>query len=105
MKIAWLALLPALFALPISSSAATIALLTGENEYHTAETLPAFARAELEPLGHRIVHIAAPPTEGENDFENIDALRDADLVIVSARRRAPEKALMECHSQRLSASK
>ncbi|MEA3209716.1 MAG: hypothetical protein QOE70_2773 [Chthoniobacter sp.] len=99
----WLAFI--LFALPSRSLAATIALLTGENEYHTAETLPAFARAELETLGHRIVHIAAPPTEGENDFANIDALRDADLVIVSVRRRAPQKELLEMLRRHLSAGK
>nr|MDQ3623486.1 hypothetical protein [Verrucomicrobiota bacterium] len=73
----------ALCLVPGASFAATIALLTGEDEYATGETLPAFARAEFEPIGHRIIHIAAPPAEGEHRFSNIDGLREADLVVVS----------------------
>ncbi|MHA3772558.1 ThuA domain-containing protein [Verrucomicrobiota bacterium sgz303538] len=88
-----------------TSSAATIALLTGENEYNTAETLPAFARAELEPMGHRIVHIAAPPTEDAHQFENINSLREADLVVVSVRRRAPQKELLDLLRAHIAAGK
>lgn len=103
----WLAALwiSALLAAPRDLSAATIALLTGENEYNTAETLPAFAKAELEPIGHKIVHIAAPVAEGEHVFENAAALAEADLVIVSVRRRAPQKELIEALRRHLSAGK
>src|SRR5688572_29610993 len=87
------------------ASAATIALLTGEDEYRTAETLPAFARAELEPMGHKIVHVAAPAKDGEHRFENIEALKDADLIVVSVRRRAPQKELIEALRAHLAAGK
>src|SRR5690349_16421440 len=89
----------------IDSSAATIALLMGENEYRTGEALPVFAREELEPMGHRIVQITAPPTDGEHRFENIEALKEADVVVVSVRRRAPQKELIDALRAHLAAGK
>jgi type 1 glutamine amidotransferase len=87
------------------SHAGVIALLTGEHEYHTEESLRAFAKAELEPLGHRIVYVAAPVAEGAGEFENIAALKEADLIIVSVRRRAPQAELIEILREHLKAGK
>ena len=65
----------------------------GDDEYKTEKTLPAFANAELEPLGVRCTFVIADP-KTPHDFKGIEALNDADLMIVSARRRAPTKEQM-----------
>ncbi len=60
----------------------------GEDEYQTEKTLPAYANAELEPLGVRCTFVIADP-KTPHDFKGIEALRDADLMVLSVRRRAP----------------
>ncbi len=62
--------------------------LIGDDEYETARTLPAFAEAELEPNGVRCTFVVADP-KSPHDFPGLEALADADLLFVSARRRAP----------------
>ena len=61
--------------------------LIGEDEYKTETTLPAFARKELEPMGIRCTFIIADPKR-PHDFPGIEALDDADLLVLSVRRRA-----------------
>jgi sucrose-6-phosphate hydrolase SacC (GH32 family)/nicotinamidase-related amidase/type 1 glutamine amidotransferase len=64
----------------------------GEDEYDTKETLPAFARAELELRGVRCRFVHADPRE-PNDFPGVEAaLADADLLVLSLRRRTPREA-------------
>jgi putative membrane-bound dehydrogenase-like protein len=65
----------------------------GDEEYKTEKTLPAFANSELEPLGVRCTFIIADP-KTPHDFKGIEALNDADLMLVSARRRAPTREQM-----------
>ena len=72
-----------------------IAMIIGENEYHTWETLPEFARKELEWRGYQVSYVLSSPNDGDSNFTHYEALRDADLVIVSVRRRTPPKAMME----------
>lgn len=60
----------------------------GDDEYQTEKTLPAFANSELEPLGVRCTFVIADP-KTPHDFQGIEALDDADLMVVSVRRRAP----------------
>ncbi len=62
--------------------------LIGEDEYKTEMTLPAFAASELEPLGVRCTFVIADP-KTPHDFRGIEALDDADLLVLSVRRRAP----------------
>ncbi len=62
--------------------------LIGEDEYQTEKTLPEFARKELEPLGIRCTFAIADPKK-PHDFPGVEALDDADLLILSVRRRAP----------------
>lgn len=62
--------------------------LIGDDEYKTEKTLPAFAKAELEPLGVRCTFVIAAP-KTPHDFKGAEALNDADLLVVSTRRRAP----------------
>jgi putative heme-binding domain-containing protein len=63
--------------------------LIGEDEYKTEVTLPAFAAKELEPLGVRCTFVIADP-RSPNDFRGVEALNDANLLILSVRRRAPK---------------
>ena len=63
--------------------------LIGDDEYKTEKTLPAFAVKELEPLGVRCTMAIADP-KSPNDFPGAAALNDADLLVVSVRRRAPK---------------
>ena len=62
-----------------------ILFLIGESEYQTEETLPAFARAELEPLGFETTFIA-PSKDNPNHFPGLEALKQADLLFLSVRR-------------------
>ena len=63
----------------------------GEDEYQTEKTLPAFANSELEPLGVRCTFVVADP-KTPHDFKGIEALHDADLMVLSVRRRARGRA-------------
>jgi putative membrane-bound dehydrogenase-like protein len=65
-----------------------VVFLIGEDEYKTETTLPAFAVKELEPLGLRCTMAIADP-KSPNDFPGALALDDADLLVLSVRRRAP----------------
>ena len=75
-----------------------VLFMIGEQEYNTKETLPAFAKAELTRRGIEcvFVHAGATPSgdpEADN-FVGIEQLRDADLLVLSVRRRTlPEAQL------------
>ena len=66
-----------------------VVFLIGEDEYKTETTLPAFAVKELEPLGLRCTMAIADP-KSPHDFPGALALDDADLLVLSVRRRAPK---------------
>ncbi len=72
-----------------------VCFIIGENEYSTWETLPAFARQELDGRGYRSTWVVAPTKEGDPHFENWEAIRKADLLVLSIRRRTPPMAMME----------
>ncbi|MEO6035644.1 MAG: ThuA domain-containing protein, partial [Verrucomicrobiota bacterium] len=82
-----------------------IAMVIGENEYHTWETLPEFARRELDWRGYQVSFVMASPRESDPNFTNYSALKDADLVVVSARRRTPPDAMMKLLHAHLDAGK
>jgi nicotinamidase-related amidase/type 1 glutamine amidotransferase len=65
-----------------------VVFLIGEDEYKTEITLPEFAKAELEPRGVRCSFVFADATD-KNNFPGIEKLKDADLLLVSVRRRVP----------------
>jgi len=65
-----------------------VVFLIGEDEYHTAETLPAFAKEELEKRGLRCTFIYSD-AKNKNEIPGLDALNSADLLFVSVRRRIP----------------
>jgi type 1 glutamine amidotransferase len=82
-----------------------IVMIIGENEYSTWETLPEFARQELVPRGYQVSTVAASPKDDDPNFQNFEAIRDADLVVVSVRRRTPPKAMIELLRAHVAAGK
>ncbi len=82
-----------------------IAIIIGENEYHTWETLPDFARKELEWRGYQISYVLSSSTDGDPKFTNYEAIKLADLVLVSVRRRTPPRAMMELLRAHIDAGK
>lgn len=81
-----------------------IFFLIGEAEYDTKTTVPAFARAELEPRGVRCT-FSLLPSEESNEFPHLDALKDADLLFVSVRRHTPPTAQMSAIRAHVAAGK
>ena len=65
-----------------------VVLVIGEDEYQTATTLPEFAERELATRGIRVTLVHASPRD-PNDFPGLEALRSADAMLVSVRRRTP----------------
>ena len=82
-----------------------IVMVIGENEYHTWETLPAFARQELAWRGYEVSYVQASPTEGDGHFQNYEQLRNADLIVLSARRRTAPLAMIDLLHAHVSAGK
>jgi type 1 glutamine amidotransferase len=66
-----------------------VVFMIGEDEYHTWETLPEFAKKELDPNKYYVTIVNAD-TKDKNDFPGlVEALRTADLLFLSTRRRTP----------------
>ena len=63
-----------------------IVFVIGEREYQTRHTLPIFAEQQLVPRGFRytLVHADA---DDRNAFPGLEAVQDADVVVLSMRRR------------------
>lgn len=68
--------------------------MIGEDEYRTWETLPEFAKRELEPRGHRVAVIQADSAD-KNRFPGLEsALSKGEVLVVSVRRRTLPKEQM-----------
>lgn len=91
------------FALP--TQAANLVFMIGEEEYFTWETLPAFAKNNIEQLGHRVTIIQADAADKNNFPGIVEALKDADLLLVSVRRRTPPKEQLDAVRTYLAAGK
>lgn len=73
-----------------------LVIIMAESEYQTAKTLPAFA---LKHLGKdfRVSKVFGSETDA-HDLPGLDVLNDADLALISARRRAlPSKQMALIH--------
>jgi len=70
----------------------SLVLITAEDEYNTQETLPDFAAKHL-GKEFRVKHIIANEKD-PNSLPGIEALKEADVAILSVRRRAPPRAQM-----------
>jgi type 1 glutamine amidotransferase len=87
------------------AEAARIVFMIGEDEYHTWETLPELAEKELKPKGHTVTIITADPANKHNFTGLVEALRDADLLFLSVRRRTPLKEQLDAVRAHLQAGK
>lgn len=70
-----------------------VVMLIGEREYHTAKSLPIFAKQHLYK-DMKVSYVLASEDDG-NLFVGVEAVRDADLLLVSVRRRALPKAHLQ----------
>jgi putative heme-binding domain-containing protein len=84
---------------------AHIAFVIGENEYHTWETLPQFAERELAWRGFDCSFVMSSPNPRDNQFTNWMAIKNADLLVVSVRRRAPPTEMLDLIRAHLKAGK
>ncbi len=82
-----------------------IALIIGENEYQTWDTLPEFAKKELAWRGYQIDFVTASQKLDDHDFKNWEVIPLADLLVISTRRRAPPKPMMDAIRAHLAAGK
>ncbi len=97
--------LASLLATSLAAAPAHVVLMIGEDEYKTWDTLPAYAGSTLRPAGHRVTIIHASK-ENKNDFPGlVAALRDADLLLVSVRRRTPLKEQLDAVRAHVAAGK
>ncbi|MEQ9072009.1 MAG: ThuA domain-containing protein, partial [Gimesia chilikensis] len=81
-----------------------ILFMIGEEGYKTAESLPAFAKAHLQPLGFRTQFIF-PDKDNPNSFSDLKAIKKADLLFLSVRRKTLPAAQMKLIQDYLNAGK
>ena len=82
-----------------------VVLMIGEDEYHTWETLPEFAERDLRPRGYRVTAVVADETDKHNFPGLVAALRTADLLVVSVRRRTPPREQLDAVRAHLAAGR
>lgn len=88
-----------------SNDRRSLLLLIGEDEYQTEVTLPALAKQELEPRGFQVRTVHADPMQ-PNHFPGLaEAVREADLLLVSVRRRTPPKEQLDALRAHVAAGK
>ena len=71
-----------------------VVFMIGESEYNTASTLPVFGKKHLEYRGIRCTFVHVNEND-PNDFADIGALKEANLLFLSVRRRTPPKAQLD----------
>jgi type 1 glutamine amidotransferase len=91
-------------ALHAADSRKKLVMLIAEPEYDTAKTLPEFAAKHLEK-DFRVVIVSGNPGANETSFDRIDEINDADVLLVSVRRRTPPKAQLEVIRRYVAAGK
>lgn len=82
-----------------------VVFLIGEDEYKTWLTLPAFAKKELSWRGLRVSVIEQTEGDKHRFLGLVEALRDADLLLVSTRRRALPQEQLDAVRAHLDAGK
>lgn len=96
------------FALLISAaSAANIVIMTVEdpNNYEAPRTMREFAEKELRPLGHRVTIIEGDKPQPHHFEGLVEALKEADLLVLFSRRRFPPKEQMAAIRAHLAAGR
>ena len=93
--------------LTCAASAANIVIMTVEdpNNYEAPRTMREFAEKELRPLGHRVTLIEGDKPQMHHFAGLVEALKDADLLVLFSRRRFPPKEQMAAIRAHLAAGK
>lgn len=82
-----------------------LVMLISESEYETAKSLPVFASKFLEK-DFRVVIVSGPTVDTEKHvFDRIGEIADADVLLVSARRRTVPKAQLDAIRRYVAAGK
>jgi type 1 glutamine amidotransferase len=105
-KILFLAALAALSACQAAAADTRkkLVLLIAEPEYDTHTTLPEFAAKQL-AKDFRVVTVAGSNTAAFTQFDAINEIADADVLLVSVRRRTPPKAQLDAIRRHIQAGK
>jgi nicotinamidase-related amidase len=82
-----------------------IVMVIGDDEYKTEVTLPQFSKNDLEPLGFNVKIIHSDEKDKNNFPGLVDAVKNADLVLVSVRRRLPPKEQLDAIRAHVAAGK
>lgn len=83
----------------------SVVMLIGDDEYKTEVSLPAFAKSELEPLGFDVTIIHSDSAD-KNRFPGlVEALKKADLLLISVRRRLPPPEQLDAVRAHVAAGK
>jgi len=81
-----------------------VVFMIGEKEYKTKETLPVFAKKYLTTRGIRCTFVHADEKD-KNHFPGLEAIKTADLLFLSVRRRALSGQQMKLLRQYLKSGK
>ncbi len=93
--------------LTCAASAANIVVMTVEdpNNYDAPKTLREFAEKELQPMGHRVTLVLGDKPQMHHFAGLVEALKDADLLVLFSRRRFPPEEQMAAIRAHLAAGK
>lgn len=81
-----------------------LVMLIAEPEYDTARTLPEFAARQL-AADFRVVIVGGTSDAGDTSFANLQEIADADVLLVSVRRRTPPEAQLAAIRRHVQAGK
>ena len=81
-----------------------LVMLIAEHEYETAKTLPEFAAQHL-AKEFRVAIVTGSLAPGEVAFDRINEIADADVLLVSVRRRTPPQAQLDAIRRHVAAGK
>jgi type 1 glutamine amidotransferase len=100
-------ILAAFIALASAASASNIVIMVVEdpNNYAAPRTMRDFAEKQLRPLGHHVTIIDGDKPQPHHFAGLVEALRDADLLVLFSRRRFPPKDQMAAIRAHLAAGK
>lgn len=100
-------LLTLLFAFIATAQAANVVIMTVEdpNNYEAPRTMREFAEQQLKPAGHRVTIIEGDKPQPHHFTGLVEALKDADVLVLFSRRRFPPKEEMAAIRAYLDAGK
>jgi type 1 glutamine amidotransferase len=100
-------LLTLLFGLITAAPAANIVIMVVEdpNNYEAPRSMRDFAEKQLKPLGHQVTIIDGDKPQPHHFAGLVEALKDADLLVLFSRRRFPPMDQMDAIRAHLAAGK